>query len=63
MSKAMLELVNTARTNPLGEAARLGIDLNQGLTAGTIGTNAKPPLAFHPQLIAAARGSVSKSIS
>ena len=54
--QAMLELVNAARTNPLGEAARLGIDLNQGLTAGTIGTNAKPPLAFHPQLIAAARG-------
>lgn len=56
LEQAMLELVNAARANPLGEAARLGIDLNQGLTPGTITTNAKPPLAFHPQLIAAARG-------
>jgi uncharacterized protein YkwD len=54
--QAMLELVNAARANPLGEAARLGIDLNQGLTPGAIATNAKPPLAFHSQLITAARG-------
>jgi hypothetical protein len=52
----MLELVNAARANPLGEAARLGIDLNQGLTPGAIATNAKPPLAFHSRLITAARG-------
>jgi hypothetical protein len=26
----MLELINAARANPLGEASRLGIDLNQG---------------------------------
>jgi uncharacterized protein YkwD len=54
--QATLELVNAARANPLGEAARLGIDLNQGLTPGAIATNAKPPLAFHSQLITAARG-------
>jgi hypothetical protein len=52
----MLELVNAERANPLRQAARLGIDLNQGLTPGAIATNAKPPLAFHSQLITAARG-------
>jgi uncharacterized protein YkwD len=51
----MLEMVNAARANPLGEASRLGIDLNQGLSAGRISTEAKPPLAFHPLLIQAAR--------
>ena len=35
-----LELVNRARANPGGEAARLGIDLNQGLAAGTISATA-----------------------
>jgi uncharacterized protein YkwD len=51
----MLELVNRARANPAGEAASLGIDLNEGLNPGTISTAAKPPLAFNPDLIAAAR--------
>ena len=52
----MLELINAARANPSAEAARLGIELNQGLTSGTISPQAKPPLTFHPKLIAAARG-------
>ena len=30
----MLELVNRARLDPLGEARRFGIDLNQGLGSG-----------------------------
>ena len=51
----LLELVNEARADPLAEAARLGIDLNEGLAAGRIGAEPKPPLAFHPQLIEAAR--------
>jgi len=51
----MLELVNRARANPAAEAARLGIDLNQGLAAGTISTAAKQPLAFSPLLVDAAR--------
>jgi uncharacterized protein YkwD len=51
----MLELVNTARAAPSREAARLGIDLNQGLSAGTLDESPKVPLAFHPLLIAAAR--------
>ena len=34
----MLELINRARMDPAGEAARQGISLNQGLAAGTIST-------------------------
>lgn len=52
----MLELVNRARANPAAEAARLGIDLNEGLEANTISSEPKQPLAFNPQLIQAARG-------
>jgi uncharacterized protein YkwD len=52
----MMELVNTARANPSAEAARLGVGLNDGLAAGQISTNVKAPLAFHPQLLEAARG-------
>jgi len=51
----LLELVNRARANPTAEAARFGIDLNQGLTPGTITNAPKPPLAFHWQLNNAAR--------
>lgn len=52
----MLELVNWARANPGLEAARLGIDLNEDLPPGTISTDPKPPLSFHPFLLSAARG-------
>lgn len=51
----MLELVNRARADPAAEAARFGIDLNEGLAPGTITASAKPPLAFHPNLILSAR--------
>lgn len=51
-----LELINRARANPGAEAARLGIDLNDGLAPGTITNTPKQPLAFHPALIDAARG-------
>lgn len=51
----MLELINRARANPSGEAARFGIALNANLPAGTISTAPKAPVAFHPLLIAAAR--------
>ena len=51
----ILELINRARANPGAEAARYGIDLNQGLSAGTIQNTPKQPLAFHPRLISAAR--------
>ena len=46
----MLELINRARLDPLGEAALYGIDLNQGLTAGTIPSAPKEPLAFNTYL-------------
>lgn len=52
----LLELINRGRLDPPAEAARYGIDLNEGLTKGTISTDAKQPLAFTPVLISAARG-------
>ncbi len=51
----MLQLVNRARSNPAAEAARFGIDLNEGLDPGTISTDPKPPLASNPHLIQSAR--------
>lgn len=51
-----LELVNRARLDPEAEAARLQINLNEGLAPGTISTNAKQPLAFNLNLNAAANG-------
>ncbi len=47
----LLELVNRARANPDAEAARYGIDLNEGLAAGTISPDAKQPLAPHQLLV------------
>ena len=52
----LLELVNRARMNPLGEAARLGIGLNSNLAAGTITAIPKQPLAGNEFLVAAAEG-------
>ena len=50
----MLELINRARMDPAGEAARQGISLNQGLAAGTISTAPKQVLAMNDQLVVAA---------
>jgi len=50
-----VELINRARANPATEAARYGIDLNEGLVAGTISTASKPPLAINPYVTDAAR--------
>ena len=52
----LLELVNRARADPAGEAARYGIDLNEGLAPGTISSDPKQPLALNPSLIDGARG-------
>jgi hypothetical protein len=41
----MLELINSARADPTGTAARFGIDLNEGLAPGTISAAPKQPLA------------------
>jgi hypothetical protein len=51
-----LELINRARSDPAGEAARYGVGLNDGLPSGTITSNPKQPLAFHELLIDAAVG-------
>lgn len=51
----MLQLVNRARLDPAGEAARYGIDLNQGLAAGTISATPKQPLVPNPLLHDSAR--------
>jgi uncharacterized protein YkwD len=51
----MLELVNRARSGPTAEAKRYGIDLNEGLPANKIDPAPKQPLAFNPNLTAAAR--------
>ncbi len=51
----LLELVNRARANPSAEASRYGISLNQGLSAGTLSSTAKQPLAFNVHLMASAR--------
>lgn len=50
----LLELINRARLDPAGEAARLGIDLNKDLAAGQISTAAKQVLAPNALLEAAA---------
>ncbi len=50
-----LYLINRARANPLAEARRLGINLNEGLSPGTISDAPRQPLVFHPKLTQAAR--------
>lgn len=51
-----IELINRARLDPAGEAARYGIDLNAGLAAGTISTLSKQVLAPNALLENAAIG-------
>jgi serralysin len=51
----LLELINRARLHPQAEARRYGIDLNQGLTAGSLNASAKQPLAMDAALLTAAR--------
>ncbi|MEM7545863.1 MAG: CAP domain-containing protein [Pseudomonadota bacterium] len=50
----MLELINRARSDPAAEAARLGIDLNEGLSPGRISPDEKQPLAANDLLNRAA---------
>jgi uncharacterized membrane protein len=51
----VLELLNRARANPLEEAARYGIGLNDGISGSPISADAKPPLALNTRLQTAAR--------
>ncbi len=52
----LLELINRARLDPGAEAARMGIDLNAGLAANTIGRGAQQVLTHNTLLGAAAQG-------
>lgn len=49
-----LELVNRARLDPLAEAARFGIDLNQGISGPALTGAARQPLASNAALASAA---------
>lgn len=50
----LLELINRARLDPVSEAARYGIALNDGLPAGTLGTQSRQVLAPNAMLESAA---------
>jgi RHS repeat-associated protein len=54
--QAHLEAINRARANPAAEAARLGIELNEGPPEEVIGDSPVPPLHFNAALTRAARG-------
>ena len=51
----ILEMINRGRLNPQAEADSFGIDLNDGLSANTITSDPKQPLAFNPLLIDSSR--------
>lgn len=52
----LIELLNRARADPAGEAARHGVDLNDGLAPGTLDAAPRQPLAPSMALLAAADG-------
>lgn len=53
----MVELINRARAHPAAEADRYQIDLNEGVPSeDRITTESKQPVAFHLDLLEAARG-------
>jgi uncharacterized protein YkwD len=54
-----LELINRGRANPTAQAAQFGIDLNEGLAAGTLPPDAAQPLAENASLQAAIEGQLS----
>jgi Ca2+-binding RTX toxin-like protein len=47
-------LINRARLDPAAEAARYGIDLNEGLAPGTLSATTRQPLAFNNTLFSIA---------
>ena len=58
-----LELINRARQDPVTEAARLGIDLNEGLPAGTLAPGARQPLALNDALQASIEGHLQDELA
>jgi len=55
LEQMLLELINRARLDPAAEAARFGIDLNEGLAPNTISAVSKQPLAMNETLLSVAR--------
>lgn len=51
----ILEMINRARLDPAAEAARLGIELNEGLEPGRLSTESRQPLVGNSNLTTAAR--------
>lgn len=58
-----VELINQARANPAATATKYGINLNEGLPAGTISTAPKQPLALNDALQTAIVGHVQDEIT
>lgn len=58
----MWQLINRARLDPAGEAARYGIDLNEGLEPGTLSAATRQPLAFNNTLFTVADGHSQRMI-
>lgn len=58
-----LELMNRARQDPVAEASRLGIDLNEGLAAGTLPAGARQPLALNDSLQASIEGHLADELA
>lgn len=58
-----LELINRARQDPVAEASRLGIDLNEGLAPGTLPPGARQPLALNDSLQAAIEGHLADELA
>lgn len=54
LEQYLVELINRDRADPAAAAARYGIDLNEGLPAGTLSTAPRQPLAINPALTSAA---------
>lgn len=52
----LLELINRARLDPLAEAERYGVGLNEGLAAGKIGTDPLQVLAQNTSLSSSSEG-------
>jgi len=57
-----LELINRGRANPTAEAARFGINLNEGLASGTLPGTAVQPLALNNSLQASIQGHLQDMI-
>ena len=55
LEQMLLELINRARLDPAAEAARFGIDLNEGLAPNTLSGVSKQPLAMNETLLSVAR--------